>query len=358
MQDFQRLLKYLRPHWLIFTFSIIAMVLGAVFETATGALLVPIINQAFPEQLSKGSKNLFGILDLIPQDSSTKAWTTIAVLLLVFTILKGISEYFSAYLMAKIGQSAVLTLRQDLYSHLLNQSTSFFERHRTNYLVSRLVVSCAAIELAVSSNMRDVLRESFMLVFCLGAAFYFNWRLMLGALLIAPVIGFLTSKFSRALRKLADESFEGNKLLTDTAQEALANQTIVKAYRAEGHEKGRFKRVAEMIARANLRSGKIAATSPPTIELIGIVAVIILLFFGLSEINSARMAGAEFFAFLYFLFRSYDPMRKISRQFNEITKAFAAAKDVWDVMDEQDAMPEKENAKVLEPLRDKIEIKK
>lgn len=357
MQDFQRLLKYLRPHWLIFTFSIIAMVLGAVFETATGALLVPIINQAFPDQLSKGGKNLFGLLDLIPQDNSSKAWIAIAVLLLVFTILKGISEYFSAYLMAKIGQSAVLTLRQDLYSHLLNQSTSFFERHRTNYLVSRLVVSCAAIELAVSSNMRDVLRESFMLVFCLGAAFYFNWRLMLGALLIAPVIAFLTSKFSRALRKLADESFEGNKLLTDTAQEALANQTIVKAYRAEDREKGRFKKVAELIARANLRSGKIAATSPPTIELIGIVAVIILLFFGLSEINSARMAGAEFFAFLYFLFRSYDPMRKISRQFNEITKAFAAAKDVWDVMDEQDGMPEKGNAKILEPLRDKIEIK-
>jgi subfamily B ATP-binding cassette protein MsbA len=69
------------------------------------------------------------------------------------------------------------------------------------------------------------------------------------------------------------------------------------------------------------------------------------------------MAGAEFFAFLYFLFRSYDPMRKISRQHNEITKAFAAAKDVWDVMDEDEVMPEPMDAVQLEPLRENVELR-
>jgi subfamily B ATP-binding cassette protein MsbA len=73
----------------------------------------------------------------------------ISALLLGFTVCKGIAEYFSSYLMAKIGQSAVLELRRELYDHLLRQPASFFEKHRTNYLVSRLVVSCSAIELAV-----------------------------------------------------------------------------------------------------------------------------------------------------------------------------------------------------------------
>ena len=61
--------------------------------------------------------------------------------------------------------------------------------------------------------------------------------------------------------------------------------------------------------------------------------------------------------FIYFLFKSYDPMRKISRQHNEISKAFAAAKDVWDVLDEDVELPERENAHALSPLRDKIELK-
>ncbi|HTK25243.1 MAG TPA: ABC transporter ATP-binding protein [Pyrinomonadaceae bacterium] len=355
MNDFKRLLKYVRPHWLTFLIAIVAMVLVAVFETATGALLVPIFNQFLPDA-GQRSRTIFDLNAMIPKNDWYRAWLVISVLLLAFTICKGIAEYFSGYLMAKIGQAAILKLRTELYDHLLKQSTSFFEKHRTNFLVSRLVVSCSAIELAVSTNLRDVLRESFMLIFFLGAAFYFNWRLMTGALIIAPIIAWMTTKFSRSLRKLADVLFEGNKQLTDTAQETLANQTIVKAYAAEEREKTRFEKVARLIARANLKGGRIAATSPPTIEIVGVIAMVVLFYFGLREINAQRMDAAQFFTFLFFLFRSYDPMRKISRQHNEIARAFAAAKDVWDVLDEDEILPERTDAVQLQPLETAIRL--
>ncbi len=355
MKEFKRLLKYLRPHRLTFALAIVAMIFVALFETATAALLVPIFDQLLPSA-AKNSNTLFGLQKYIPENNWYRAWLMISVLLLSFAVLKGVAEYFSSYLMAKIGQSAVLELRQELYSHLLNQSANFFQKHRTNYLVSRLVTSCSAIELSVSSNLRDILRESFMLVCFLAAAFYYNWRLMAGALIIAPVIGLLTAKFSKALRKLSEEFIESNKLLSDTAQETLSNQTIVKAYTAEGREQFRFTKVAKRIARAHLRSGQIAATSPPTIEFIGTVAIIVLYYFGLREINSDRMEAAQFLAFLYCLFRSYDPMRKLSRQHNQITQAFAAAKDVWGILDETDALPEKPNAMELNPLQNKITL--
>src|SRR5688572_27826414 len=355
MSEFARLLQYVRPHWLTFAFALIAMVLVAVFETATGALLVPIFDQFSPAQQAS-SQTLFDLQRFIPRDDWYASWAAIAVMLMSFTVLKGIAEYFSSFLMSRIGQTVVLDLRKQLYDHILGQSTSFFERHRTNFLVSRLVVSCAAIELAVSSNLRDVLRESFMLVFFIGAAFYFNWQLMLGALIIGPVIGVLTSKFSRSLRRLAEESFEGNKLLSDTAQETLSNQTIVRAYSAEGRERSRFARVAAIIARANLRSGRIAAISPPTIEIAGMIIVIVLLYFGLRSINTGQMEPGQFFTFLFFLFRSYDPLRRISRQHNEISKAFAAAKDVWNVLDEKEVLPEKPGAVELGPLKEEIRI--
>ncbi len=356
MNDFKRLLHYVRPYWMTFALAIIAMVLVAVFETATGALLVPLLDQFSPIPATE-SKTLFDLNSLIPRDDWYRAWVVISLLLIGFTIAKGIAEYFSSYLMARIGQSVVLKLRAELYSHLLNQSTVFFESHRTNYLVSRLVVSCSAIEMAVSSNLRDVLRESFMLVFFLGAAFYFNWRLTLGSLIIAPIIAFLTSNFSRRLRKLADVSLEGNKRLSDTAQETISNQVIVKAYGSEQREKKRFMDVANLIARANLRSAGISALSPPSIELVGMVAVAVLFFFGLREINAARLDPSQFFTFIFFLFRSYDPMRKISRQHNEITKAFAAAKDVWSILDQDETLPEKVNAVELEPLKTSIRVK-
>src|SRR5207245_7759297 len=129
-----------------------------------------------------------------------------------------------------------MKLRQDLYGHLLSQSAEFFARHRTNYLVSRLISSAAAIEAAVTSTLRDMLRESFMLIFFLAAAFYYNWRLALGSLVIVPPVAWLTMRFGASLRKLARDRFGGSKRVTDSAQEALANHSIVKAYRAEARE--------------------------------------------------------------------------------------------------------------------------
>jgi subfamily B ATP-binding cassette protein MsbA len=354
MRDLRRLLRYLKPHWQIFALATFAMFLVGVFEIATGALIVPIFDQAQGD--GTRTETLFGLQRIIPH-SGVNAWTTISVLLLVFTLAKGVAAYLSTFWMARIGQSAVFKLRQDLYSHLLNQSASFFERHRTNYLVSRLVSSAAAIEISVANTLRDMLREGFTLIAFLSASFYYSWRLTLASLAIAPIVAVLTARFGTALRNLSRESFEGNKELTDTAQEALSNQTIVKAYRAEAYESSRFAQVAKRIVRANMRTAKISGFAPPVIEMIGVVFVVFLLFFVQREIVSGRMNAAQFLTFLFFLFRSYDPMRKLSRLQNSMEQALAAAHHVWEIMDEHAELPEKKNAISLQALTNAIELK-
>lgn len=356
MHDLRRLLRYLRPHKGTFALATFAMLVVGVLESAIGGLIVPIFDQAFAQGSGHRTPTLFGLQRLIPE-SGLAAWRGISILLVILTATKGIAEYFSTYLMARIGQSAVLNLRQDLYTHILSQSASFFERHRTNYLVSRLISSAAAIETAVTGTLRDMLRESFTLAAFLAASFYYSWRLTLGSLTIAPIIAILTARFGTALRNLARESFEGNKRLTDTAQEALSNQNIVKAYRAEERESRRFTHVARDIVRANLRTASIGGFAPPTIEMIGVVFVVFLLFFGQREIVSGRLNAAQFLTFLFFLFRSYDPMRKLSRLQNSMEQALAAAHHVWEVMDEHAEILEKPGAVELPPLKKEIELR-
>ncbi len=356
MRDLRRLLKYLLPHSGTFAAANLAMIVVGLMDGATTMLLIPIMNQVFGKGGSQTANSLFIWQKIIPP-SGLAAWRVIALLLITFTVVKGIAEYLSTYWMASIGQSAILRLRQELYSHLLAQSASFFERHRTNYLVSRLISSAAAIETAVTHTLRDALREGFTLIVFLGAALYVNWRLTLGSLIIAPPIVLLTVKFGSALRRLARESFEGSKRLTDTAQEALANHQIVKAYRGEERERQRFARVAERIKRAHLRSASISGMSPPIIELIGVLFAVVLIFFGEREIRLGRNDTAQFFTFVVLLVRSYDPMRKLSRLQNSFSQALAAAQHVWEVMDEHAEIAEKPNAIDLAPLHQQIEFR-
>jgi len=356
MRDLRRLLRYLLPHTGTFIIATFAMIVVALLEGAITALVVPIYDQALAQGGAHASATPFALQRIIPH-SGLAAWRMIALLLVVFTVVKGVADYLSTYLMAYIGQASILRLRQEFYGHLLSQSAAFFERHRTNYLVSRLISSAAAIEAAVTNTLRDLLREGFTLIFFMAMSLYVSWRLTLGSLLIAPPVAGLTMRFGRSLRKLARESFEGNKHLTDTAQETLANQSIVKAYRAEARERERFTSVARRVLRANLRSASIAGMSPPIIELIGIFFIAVLLFFGEREIRLGRMDQAQFLLFLILLFRSYDPMRKLSRLQNSMSQALAAARHVWEVMDERAEMPEKPDATELSPLRREIEFR-
>ncbi|HYN83778.1 MAG TPA: ABC transporter transmembrane domain-containing protein [Pyrinomonadaceae bacterium] len=358
MRDLRRLLVYLKPHWGKFTLATVAMLAVGLLQSAIGALIVPIFDQALrPEGDAAGrTPTLFGLQNFIP-DSGFAAWRTIALLLVAFTVAKGVAEYFSTYLMARVGQESVLRLREDMYAHLHAQSADFFERHRTNYLVSRLVASAGAIETAVSHTLRDMLREGFTLCFFLAASFYYSWRLTLGALLIAPVVGLLTARFGRSLRNLSRESFEGSQRLVDTAQEALSNQSIVKAYRAEERERRRFREVASQIMSAHLRKAKIDGFAPTTIELLGVIAVAALLFFAQREITLGHMNAAQFVTFLFFLFSSYDPMRKLSRLHNGMEQALAAARHVWEVMDEHSEIRGRPGARELRPLREAIELR-
>ena len=181
MQEFRRLLLYVRPYWPSFALAIVAMFAVAVFETATGAMLGPIFDQLLPDT-GRRAKVPFDLASLVPKNDWMRGWLVISALLLAFTILKGIAEFVSSFLMARIGQKAILQLRTELYDHLLIQPASFFERHRTNFLVSRIVVSCSAIENAVTNNLRDVIRESLILVAFVSAGFYISWRLMLGSM--------------------------------------------------------------------------------------------------------------------------------------------------------------------------------
>jgi subfamily B ATP-binding cassette protein MsbA len=355
MRDLRRLLKYLLPHSGTFIAATVAMIVVGVLESATTVLLIPIMNQVFGQANGQRTWTPFALQRIIPA-SGLAAWRVIALLLITFTIVKGIAEYLSTYWMARIGQSAILQLRKELYGQLLAQSASFFERHRTNYLVSRLISSAAAIETAVTHTLRDTLREGVTLIALLATACYVNWRLTLGSMILAPPIVILTMKFGSSLRRLARESFEGSKRLTDTAQEALANQNIVKAYRAEAREEGRFTAVAQRIERAHLRSASISGMSPPIIELIGMLFIVVLIFFGEREIRLGRNDTAQFFTFVVLLARSYDPMRKLSRLQNSFSQALAAAQHVWEVMDEHAEIADKPNAVELSPLLAAIEF--
>ncbi len=356
MTDFSRLLQYLRPYRATFALSIVLMIATGLFEGATGLLLVPIFEQFSGGRAGSMAGGVLNLTRYLPAGGA-ETLSLVALLLVLFTLAKGVAEYFSSYLMSHIGQSVIADVRASLYDHVIRQAAAFFAIHPTNELTAHLMSDAALVERAVSDTLRDLLRESVSLIVYLTMLFYLNWRLAAAILLLAPPVAWLTTTFNRRLRKYVTSRQESGAEMLDVAQEAISSQRVVKAFGMEEYESRRFAAAARKQMRDQLRAMRIYFLSPIVLETVGIVAVACLLLYVQRSIRAGAMSLGEFVGFLFYMFRSYDPIRRLSRLQHDLQQGLASAARIFKVMDQQMEMRDRPGAVRLARFAEGIEFR-
>lgn len=356
MTEFVRLLRYLRPYRIIFAISIVLMIATGLLEGGTVLLLQPIFDSLTGKT---GGQSLISFLPLkgfLPESGKVDL-TVVAILLVGFTLAKGVTEYFSSYSMSYIGQSVIADVRSSLYDHIMRQAASFFTKRPTNELTAHLMSDAALVERSVSDTLRDLLRESVSLVVYLAVLFGANWRLAAMILLLAPPVAYLTTNFNKKLRRYVNSRQESGAEMLDVAQEAISSQRVVKAFGMESYESERFRISARKQMGDQLKAMRIYFLSPIVLETVGIVAVAAMLIYAQRSIGLGQMTLGGFAMFLVAMFKAYDPIRRLSRLQHDMQQGLASAARIFKVMDEQMEMRDKPNAVKLESFSREIEFR-
>ncbi len=354
MSDFARLLSYLRPYRFIFAISIALMIATGLLEGSTILLLQPIFDSL--AQTAPATS----LLDKLPfseyLQAGAESLQVVALLLVVFTLAKGVAEYFSSYYMSYIGQHVIADVRSSLYDHVLVQSSPFFSKHSTNKLTAHIMSDAALVERAVSDTLRDLLRESVSLVVYLLLLFTLNWRLAALLLLLGPPVAWLTTNFNKRLRRYIDSRQQSGAEMLDVAQEAISSQRVVKAFGMEAYESGRFRNAALKQMKDQLKAMRVYFISPIVLETLGIVAVAGLLVYAQRSISVGEMSLGGFAAFIVCMFKTYDPIRRLSRLQHDLQQGLTSAARIFRVMDEKMEMHDRADAKTLERFSHAIEL--
>jgi len=348
-----RLLRYVFPYWWPLLASVVLMALVGLLDAGRVLLIGPIFDRVLNPgsqgrtiQLFKlpGTERFLNLQQLVPSHFHNP-WTVVAFALVAATVLKGIFDYAGTYLVNYAGFGMITDLRDDLYNAILRSSAAFFTKHTTGTLLSTIVSDIERVQYAMSSVLAEFLQQFFTFVFTAAVVVLLGGKLAWVLLLFVPVILYSSRKIGRKVRSTTRGGQDKLAEIQNILHETITGNRIVKAFGMENWELERFRGAARRLFRANLRLVAAFAISSPLMDILGSIAIALLLLMGRDAINKHVFTAGTFLAFIVAVFKLYDPVRKFALFNNNFQQAVGASSEIFRFMDIEDEVREKPGAK-------------
>ena len=310
---YRRLVRYA---WKYRARLIVGMLCGVLFSGSTVGILPKL-------------KDVLGQF-VGPQGSiNSKTVLVIGMGIIVLVVLRGIGQFFSAYLIQWVGNRVVMDMRISTFKHLQNLSVSFFNTTQTGEMISRTVNDSMLLERAVSTVLTDLAQQPVALVGVLAYAFYTDWRLTLLNVLVFPLCIMPILVFGRRVRKASRQGQERLAEIVSIMQESIRGVRIVKSFCKEDRELERFSRESYNFFRRVMKVVRAKAMIEPIVGLVAGLAMII----NLAYAAHVQLPLNEFITLGLSMFMLYKPVKQLSKIHLNIQQSSAAADRIFEIMD-------------------------
>jgi subfamily B ATP-binding cassette protein MsbA len=324
-KTYGRLIAYVKPYQ---KRLIIGFIFGVLFGTSTAGALA----------------GLGQVLKMVFQSDVPLSWTakiTIASILPVFTILRGVGDYLCSYLISWIGNRVIMDLRTTSFAHLQDLALGFYQRNKTGELISRVVNDTTMVERAVSNSLVDLAKQPFAMISVIALMFWNNWQLAVVGLLLFPICIVPVSLFGRRVRRYAREAQQKVADLVSILQETATGVRIVKAFGMEKYEIDRFNERCRSVFNRIMRVTRANAAVEPIIVSISSIGASLFLLYNMRS----AVTFNEFAVFLASLIALYEPVKKLSKIHLNIQQSSASADRIFELLDEPVTVRETSGAK-------------
>ena len=339
----KRVFSYIKPYKGRLAAGIFSMLLHSFFTLFFFNVFHNLINTII-EDISTGEKGLESL-----------SWIALSMILVYF--LKGVTNYGQTYLTSYVAQKAVRDIRADLYAHLQSLSLSFYNKNRTGEMISRLTNDVGILENAIVNGAIGAFYQSIVLIAGIFYLVYLNSRLSLLLLVMLPVIAVIMKNFNIKIRQVSRRVQIKIADISDVIQETLSAVRVVKSFGREEYEYERFQVENEENFRARVKNAQYDAILSPFIEFIAAIAFTAILWYGGYEVYQGRMNPAALITYFTILLAIAQPLRSLSKLSTTIQQALAAAERIFETIDINVHIEEKEDAEVLTDVKGKVTFK-
>ena len=312
--DLRRLAQYAIPYRWNFLVAACWMVIVAGTTAVTSKLLGMLTEQGFYEQ-----------------DSSMIVVAPIA--LIVITLLYAVALVMSNYMMTKVSQSILVTVRTQLYSRMLRWPMEQYQEHSSGAASSKFINE-ANIALGGATQTAMVLvRDSLQVLALFSLLLWQNWQLTLVACVVGPLAAFFLGIIRRKTRKVVKENQEAIANTLSCVQESFRAQRVIKVSDTYQYENDKFKRVNDKIKRTTLGQLKLQGMGTPITQIVTMMGVAVVVGVALIQAREGLLTIGDFITFLSAMLFLMQPLQNLAGLNATFTSISVAARSIFAMMD-------------------------
>ena len=268
----------------------------------------------------------------------------IPVVVIATSMIRGLAVLGKEYLMNHVGQSIIMSLRNDLYSKIQDLSLGFFQKEKTGVLMSRITNDVSVIKTMVSNVVTGSIEHVFSIVGLTVVVFYRDWKMAIIAFVVVPIAFLPIVKLGRKIRKVSTGTQESVADMSSFLHETFAGNRIVKAFGREGYEKQRFLKKSYALFRYEMKKVKAQALSSPVMDICGGLGIAFIVWYGGNGVINGTSTTGTFFSFLTAVFLLYEPFKKLTKLNNAVQEGLAAVDRVFDIIETESDIVEAQPA--------------
>lgn len=322
----KRVLSLIKPYSL----SVAASIFLALITTAAQLLIPVFCGNAIDVMIEKGSVDFETVIKAI-------------VMVAIAAALGAIAQKLLANCNNRIAFSVCRDLRDSLSRKLNKLPLSYLDTHPAGDTVSRMIADVDTFSDGLLMGFTQLFTGVITIVSTLGIMLYLNWKIALAVFVLTPlsffVAKFIASKTNRFFKEQAVARGEQTAL----TNELVEGQSVVKAFGHEEESMKEFDAVNEKLGKAAMNATFFSSLTNPSTRLINnIVYAVVTLISALSAV-AGHISVGQLSVFLSYASQYAKPFNEISGVITELQNAFTCADRVFDLLDENDEVPEAEN---------------
>lgn len=368
--NFSRILTYVRPYWLDVVLNLVFNLVTIFFSLFSFALVVPFLNLLFQTdaieavakpEFSFTSDYLLDYLNyfmsnLIIEEGHTYALVFICLVLLAAFFFRNFGRFFACFFMANVRVGAVHDLRRDVYNKILILPLSFYGKQKKGDVMARITTDVQEVEVSILNYLEMLIKDPLTIIFYFAFMVSLSPKLTLFVLVILPIAGLLIGKVGKMLKK---ESKEGqNKLagIISTVEETISGLRIIKAFNAIRYSGEKFEEQNSDYTKVLRGIHRKRDMSSPMSEFLSAIVVIIVLWFGgrLILAGGSNITAADFVSYVVVFSQIISPAKSFSNGYYNVQKGIASAERIFEILDAEEVITEKNNALSIKQFNDSI----